>query len=173
MSQLREMTDDTTVEVENAKSVVKPYVMSHGTLPCRDLAETRRFFEEFLGLECVQHGITSMVFRSGMKFHVVCVQVGDDCPPCNVHNHWGVDVTSEAEVDAAYEAALRLKDKYKIAQIGKPENRHGVYSFYFVDLNGSWWEIQYYPGFQHDDFFDFGDRFTPDGKAISGSAAAA
>ncbi|WP_243751027.1 VOC family protein [Paraburkholderia sp. BL10I2N1] len=167
MSHILALTDNAVVEPSNGMSVVKPYVMSHGTLPCRDLAKSRKFYEEFLGMECVQHGITSMVIRCGLKFHIVCVNLGDACPPCNMHNHWGIDVTSEAEVDAAHEAAIRLKDAYGIQEVQQPERRHGVYSFYMVDLNGSWWEIQYYPGFQNDDMFDFGDRFTPDGKAIT------
>jgi hypothetical protein len=41
------------------------------------------------------------------------------------------------------------------------QDMHGVYSFYLEDLDHNWWEIQYYEnGFQHDDFFDFGDRFS-------------
>lgn len=171
MSHIRELTDDTIVETNNARSVVKPYVMSHGTLPCRNLADSRRFYEEFLGMECVQHGITSMVLRCGLKFHIVCVQMGDECLPCHHHNHWGLDVQSEAEVDAVYEQALALKDRYGIQEIMKPEHRHGVYSFYMVDLNGSWWEVQHYPGFQNDDLFDFGDRFTPDGRPVTDAAA--
>ncbi|MFP3613172.1 VOC family protein [Paraburkholderia sp. SIMBA_050] len=171
MNQILELTDDVVVEPANGGSVVKPYVMSHGTLACRDLSQSRKFFEEFLGLECVQHGITSMVIRCGMKFHVVCLQVGNDCPPCHIHNHWGVDVTSKAGVDAAYEAAIRLKDVYGIRQVLQPVQQHGSYSFYMEDLNSSWWEIQYYPGFQNDDMFDFGDRFAPDGKPITGSVS--
>ena len=35
--------------------------------------------------------------------------------------------------------------------------------FCMEDLDHNWWEIQYYAnGFQHDDFFDFGDRFGND-----------
>ncbi|WP_237882364.1 VOC family protein [Pseudomonas sp. PGPR40] len=169
MSSARELTDELFVETKNSTSVVKPYVMSHGTLPCIDLGQSRRFYEEFLGLECVQHGITSMVIRCGMKFHIVCVRVGEDCEPCQMHNHWGVDVACETEVDAAYEAAVNLKEVYGIREIMKPEQRHGVYSFYMIDLNGSWWEIQHYPGFQNDDLFDFGDRFRPDGQAVTGT----
>lgn len=166
MSLIREMTDDAFVDVPERTSVIKPYVLSHGTLECKSLEPTRKFFEEFLGLECVQHGTTSMVFRCGMKFHVVCVQVGDDAHPCHVLNHWGMDVTSKEEVDAAYEAALKHKDEYGIKQVMAPEDRHGVYSLYLEDLDSNWWEIQYYPGFQNDDMFDFGDRFTPDGQPI-------
>ena len=35
-------------------------------------------------------------------------------------------------------------------------------SFYLEDLDHNWWEIQCYDGFQHDDMFDFGDRFSMD-----------
>ncbi|MBR0754348.1 VOC family protein [Bradyrhizobium jicamae] len=166
MSYIREVTDDGIVDPKNEKAVVKPFVLSHGTLGCRDLAKTRKFYEEFLGLECVQHGVTSMVFRCGLKFHVVCVAIGEEYPSCHVHNHWGLDVQTRAEVDAAYEAAVKKQDEYGLAQIMTPEDHHGVYSFYFVDRDRNWWEIQHYPGFQDDDMFDFGDRFTPDGKPV-------
>jgi hypothetical protein len=47
---------------------------------------------------------------------------------------------------------------------------HGVYSFYMEDLDHNWWEIQYYEnGFQHDDLFDYGDRFSMDDGADVGS----
>jgi len=33
------------------------------------------------------------------------------------------------------------------------------------DLDHNWWEIQHYPGFQNQDLFDFGDRFSMDDGA--------
>jgi hypothetical protein len=36
------------------------------------------------------------------------------------------------------------------------------------DLDHNWWEIQYYPGFQNEDLFDFGDRFSMDDGAAVG-----
>ena len=153
---------DGKVEVSNQKSVVKPYVMSHGTLECYSLKASRKFYEEFLGLECVRHAKPAMVVRCGLKFHVVCVEVGDAVHPCSVLNHWGVDVRSTAEVDAAHKAATEMKDKYAIRQVLPVQNMHGVYSFYLEDLDHNWWEIQYYDGYQHDDMYDFGDRFSMD-----------
>ncbi|WP_321794851.1 VOC family protein [Caballeronia sp. J97] len=170
MSEIRKYIDDGVVETSTRNSAVKPYVLSHGTLECADMAATRRFYEDFLGLECVQHGTTSMAFRCGLKFHVVCIQAGDKSRPCHLHNHWGLDVTSEAEVNDAYRAALDQKDKYGIKEMMSPEHRHGVYSFYLEDRDSNWWEIQYYPDFQHDDMFEFGDRFTADGKPVTGGA---
>jgi hypothetical protein len=43
-----------------------------------------------------------------------------------------------------------------------------VYSFYLEDLDHNWWEIQYYPGVQNEDLFDFGDRFSMDDGAELG-----
>lgn len=151
------------VAPHNAASVVRPYVMSHGTLECYALQESRKFYEEFLGLECVRHGRNSMAVRCGLKFHIICVQVGSKLHPVNVLNHWGVDVGSHEEVDRVHREALELKDKYKIRQVMDCADQHGVYAFYIEDLDHNWWEIQHYDGLQHDDIFDFGDCFTPDG----------
>ena len=163
MSITTEMISDAVVdpgEHQDRKSVIKPYVMSHGTLECRNMKETRKFYEEFLGLECVRHCIPAMVIRCGLKFHVVCVEVGDKIKPVSLLNHWGVDVESKEKVDEAYQNALKFKDKYKIKQVMKPVLQHGVYSFYMEDLDHNWWEIQNTPGFAHDDLFEFGDRFS-------------
>lgn len=162
------LPDTCRVPVKTERSIVKPFCLSHGTLECYDLNASRRFYEEFLGLEGVRHGKTSMVIRLGMRFHIVCVEVGASLKPVNMLNHWGVDVASAAEVDEAYQNALKYQDQYGIRQVQKPRNMHGVYSFYMVDLDHNWWEIQYYEnGFVHDDYFDFGDRFAADGRNYS------
>ena len=150
------------------RSLVKPFCLSHGTLECYDLVATRRFYEEFLGLECVRHGKPAMAVRCAMRFHVICVEVGDQLKPVNLLNHWGVDVATRAEVDAAYAAALEHRASYGIRKVLEPQDAHGVYSFYVVDLDHNWWEIQWYEnGFQHDDLFDFGDRFAmADGRCF-------
>jgi len=147
-------------------SIVKPYALTHGTCECRSLSATRSFYEEFLGLEVVRHAPPGMVFRLGMKFHVVCIEVGDNVHPVTLMNHWGLDVETKEEVDAAHAKAHELQGKYGIKQIRPIEIQHGVYSFYFEDLDHNWWEIQHYDGYLHDDFFDFGDRFDRDGKPV-------
>jgi catechol 2,3-dioxygenase-like lactoylglutathione lyase family enzyme len=150
---------DGAFDPPNTQSVVQGDYLSHGTLECYSLKDSRRFYEEFLGLECVRHAKPAMAIRCGMKFHIVCVEVGDAVHPCSVLNHWGIDVGSEKEVDRVWHAAHELKDKYKIRQVLDTVKQHGVYSFYMEDLDHNWWEIQYYDGVQHEDMFDFGDRF--------------
>ena len=131
MNLTREMIQDGVVEPKaERKSIVKPYVMSHGTLECYNLKESRRFYEEFLGLECARHALPAMVIRCGLKFHIVCVEVGDKVQPQNVLNHWGVDVESKEKVDEAHQNALKHQDEYKIRQVLNPVSQHGVYSFY-------------------------------------------
>src|SRR3982751_6079483 len=116
MAQTREIIQDGIADAKTETSIVKPFVMSHGTMEVYSLKESRKFYEEFLGLECVRHAKPAMVVRCGLKFHIVAVEVGDAVHPVNVLNHWGMDVGSKEEVDAAYENALRHKDKYKIPQ---------------------------------------------------------
>jgi predicted lactoylglutathione lyase len=147
----------------NVKSVVNPEYLSHGTLECYNLAASRKFYEEFLGFECVRHGKTSMAIRCGMRFHVVCIESGDTLHPCHVENHWGIDVESPEEVDRIWRAAQELKGKYGILEVRDVVRQHGVYSFYMEDLDHNWWEFQYYDGVQTDDMFDFGDRFDSSG----------
>ena len=158
------LPNDCRVDVATRDSLIKPYCMSHGTLECADLDASRRFYEEFRGLDCVQHAITALAIRMGMRFHIVCVQVGaEQIHPCHMLNHWGLDVASREAVDDAHAKALEYQQTYGIRQVRDVQDMHGVYSFYLEDVDHNWWEIQHYEnGFVHDDYFDFGDRF---GKA--------
>lgn len=151
--------EDAAFPPANENSIVKPFALTHGTCECYDLAATRKFYEEFLGMECVRHAPPGMVMRCGMKFHIVCLEVGGEVRPCTIANHWGLDVRTREEVDEAHRKLTELKDHYGIKTIMDVQMQHGVYSFYFEDMNHIWWEIEYYDGFLHDDFFDFGDRY--------------
>lgn len=156
---------DALVEWRNTASVVNPEYLSHGTLNCYSFAKTRPFYEEFLGFQCVRHSKASMAIRCGMRFHIVCLEVGDKLHPACLDNHWGIDVSSAQEVDRIWRAAQALKEKYGLREIGQPVKQHGIYGFYLEDHDHNWWEFQYYDGTQHDDMFDFGDRYL--GSALS------
>lgn len=141
---------------EQKASVVKPMLLSHGTLMCKNLANSRRFYEEFLGLEVVRHARPAMVLRLKSGMYVVCVCIGEKVPNQHVLTHWGLNVSTREEVDRAHAEAVRLKDKYGIQKIQSVRERHGAYGFYFQDLDNNWWEIQHEPR-TIDDFFDRGD----------------
>ncbi len=151
---------DAVVSTRNDQSVVRGEYLSHGTMECYDLRKSRRFYEEFLGLECVRHVRTAMALRCGLRFHIICLEVGQTLKPVSQKNHWGIDVGSAEEVERIQKAATEMKDHYELRTVTNCVKQHGVYSFYIEDMDHNWWEIQYYDGTQHDDLFDFGDQVT-------------
>ena len=137
-----------------------PLKFSHGTLECRDLSKSRKFYEEFLGLETVRHADLAMLLRfPGTNWAVVCMGVGDKAKGNRVLNHWGLDLKSPEEVDQAHALCHEFKEEYGIGKITTPMETHGNYQFYFRDLDDNWWEFQYVSeGMSYDDKFARGDK---------------
>lgn len=147
----------TTAEKAKKESIVKSQRLSHGTLICADMTRTRRFYEDFLGLEVVRHAPSAMMFRLSTGMHVVCVECGPNkLWEMHVLHHWGVDVGTQKDVDEAYQNAIEHRDEYGIRAIRKPIMQHGAYSFYLQDLDYNWWEIQCAP-IDHEAYFARGD----------------
>jgi catechol 2,3-dioxygenase-like lactoylglutathione lyase family enzyme len=136
------MSDSAGATVVERKSVVSPLLLSHGTLMSKNLAASRRFYEEFLGLEVVRHARPAMMLRLRSGMYVVCVCIGEKVPNQHVLTHWGLNVASREEVDRAHADAHRLKETYGIQKIQNVRERHGAYGFYLQDLDNNWWEIQ-------------------------------
>jgi catechol 2,3-dioxygenase-like lactoylglutathione lyase family enzyme len=57
--------------------LVKPELLSHGTIECSDLAATRRFLTEFLGIDVVRPLPEAQYLWKGGPWSVVCVCVPD------------------------------------------------------------------------------------------------
>jgi catechol-2,3-dioxygenase len=57
---------DTLSPQEKPRPALKLRFLSHGTLESRDLAFSRRFYEEFLGLEVVQTSPISLLIRQAV-----------------------------------------------------------------------------------------------------------
>lgn len=143
-------------------SIVPSRILSHGTLICGDLANSRRFYKEFLGLEVVRHSKNSVMFRLGTGMHVVAVQ-SSKLADMHVLHHWGVDVDSPEDVDEAHANALKHQDEYGIQKVMNVTEQHRVYSFYLQDLDNNWWEVQCAPDpGQHEKYFAAGDVIAMD-----------
>ncbi|HXP93760.1 MAG TPA: VOC family protein [Candidatus Binatia bacterium] len=120
--------------------VLKLNFLSHGTLECTDIEATRKFYEEFLGLETVRTSKISMTLRLNSSTVFVAVQVGKKSQmPLMAHN--GLDVATPADVDKCHEIVMREKDQWGIKKVTTPIDQHGTRSFYFLDLDDNWWEI--------------------------------
>src|SRR5581483_7194492 len=79
----------------------KPVMLSHGTITCKNLAASRRFYEEFLGFDVVQHTERGVLLRKGGCCSIVCLEVGEHVKPVDRQHHWGLDLASREEVDRA------------------------------------------------------------------------
>ncbi len=137
------MTESTvdTAAMANAKEPrLKLQFLSHGTLESRDLEKTRRFYEEFLGLQVVQTSKISLMIRLGGE-HTYAVVHNPRKEPMPRRSHNGLDVASREEVDRCYEIIMAEKEQWGIGKVTSRGDRHGTYSFYFSDLDDNWWEI--------------------------------
>src|ERR1700681_1629963 len=99
--------------------------LSHGTLESRDLAFSRRFYEEFLGLDVVQTSPISLLIRLGGP-NTIAVVYSKHVGEMNLLNHNGLDVRTREEVDEAHRIATAQADRWKLQKITKPHLQHGT-----------------------------------------------
>jgi catechol 2,3-dioxygenase-like lactoylglutathione lyase family enzyme len=151
-------TGGATAAMKREKPVpaLKLNFLSHGTLESRDLAFSRKFYEEFLGFEVVQTSPISLLVRLGGE-HTYAVVYSKKEREMNLLNHNGIDVATREEVDAAHRIVVEEAEKWKLSKISKPLLQHGTYSFYFWDADGNSWEILTNPKGGYSWLFEKGD----------------
>lgn len=152
-------TKDASNVTERTKSppALKLNFLSHGTLESRDLAFSRRFYEEFLGLEVVQTSPISLLIRLGGP-NTIAVVYSKQTHAMNLLNHNGLDVRTQADVDAAHRTVVDEAEKWRLKKIGKPRLQHGTYSFFFWDGDDNCWEILSNPEGGYSWLFEQGDQ---------------
>jgi hypothetical protein len=139
--------------------LVSPELLSHGTIECSDIAATRRFLNEFLGVDVVRPLPEAQYLWKGGPWSVVCVCIEDsEAKDQDPRNHFKLSVQSPAAVAAARDAAIAHKDAYGIRQIGEIETSAGASSFKLQDLNRVWWEITTIDQGHDDRLFAAGDQ---------------
>ena len=142
---------------ENPGPALKLNFLSHGTLESRDLAFSRRFYEEFLGLQVVQTSPISLLIRLGGP-NTIAVVYSKQAHEMNLLNHNGLDVRTQEEVDAAHRTVCEQADKWQLKKITKPHLQHGTYSFFFWDADDNCWEILTNPEGGYSWLFEQGDQ---------------
>ena len=153
------MSEDTGAVTERTKSrpALKLNFLSHGTLESRDLAFSRRFYEEFLGLEVVKTSPISLLIRLGGP-NTIAVVYSKQAHEMNLLNHNGLDVRTQDEVDVAHRTVVEQAEKWRLKKIGKPRLQHGTYSFFFWDGDNNCWEILSNPEGGYSWLFEQGDQ---------------
>jgi catechol 2,3-dioxygenase-like lactoylglutathione lyase family enzyme len=156
------MAEDAIANTGSArrKPVLDLRFISHGTLECRDLQKTRRFYEDFLGFETVATSKVSFWARLGGDHVYVVVQRANvkDRPEMPFLNHNGVDVASDGEVDKAFSIVRDAAQEWGIRKLTDPSVQHGTYSFFFYDLDNNCWEILSNPKGGYGWMFERGDQ---------------
>ncbi len=151
------MAPDASTLAEKTKPALKLKFLSHGTLESRDLDFSRKFYEEFLGLEVVQTSKISLMVRLGGQ-HCIAVVYTKRPSEMGLLNHNGLDVDTQEDVDAAYDIAVAEAEKWNLHKITKPVLQHGTYSFYFWDADDNCWEILSNPEGGYGWLFEIGDQ---------------
>ena len=145
------------VQTDRPAPALKLNFLSHGTLESRDLAFSRRFFEEFLGLEVVQTSPISLLIRLGGP-NTIAVVFSKQAREMNLLNHNGLDVRTQEEVDEAHRTVCAEAEKWRLKKITKPHLQHGTYSFFFWDCDDNCWEILTNPAGGYSWLFEQGDQ---------------
>ncbi|MGD9810551.1 MAG: VOC family protein [Sphingobium sp.] len=150
---------ETPATEKRREGPLKTRFYSHATLECLDIVKTRKFFEEFLGFETVQMADVSFWARMGGDQIIVVVKSPTGKKDAmSFLNHNGLDVETDADVDAAHKLIKAEKDKWGIQKITPPIVQHGTYCFYFTDMDGNMWEILSNPKGGYSWGFDMGDQ---------------
>jgi hypothetical protein len=65
--------------------------LSHGTLECKEIEPTRRFYSEFLGLETLRRGDLAIWFRCGGGWMVASVCTSEKQVSLPIESRWCLD----------------------------------------------------------------------------------
>src|SRR5215475_12741150 len=128
------MNAPAAMDAKQATSHIKPNMLISGMFVTRDLARTRRMCEDLLGLECVvpEKGVLLIRERghkpgeklAGQPYWVLeAHEVANVEVPQEMLNHWGVSVSSQAAVDAAYEKVNAQQKEFGLGRVQKPRFR--------------------------------------------------
>jgi predicted lactoylglutathione lyase len=125
--------------------MIKPIALSATHMECRSLNESVPVMTDLLAFEKIGEGPGEVRLKHPNTDWVLHVhESGGAAPVKQMHNHWGVRVQTNEEVDAAYEYLTKNKERYGIKQIAKPLFNHGSYSLYFLEPGTNGWEIECY-----------------------------
>jgi catechol 2,3-dioxygenase-like lactoylglutathione lyase family enzyme len=114
-------------------------------MECRHLRESMSVLTDLLAFEVIARDDGRAVLKHpNSDWRLVVHEGGPDAPEKAMLNHWGVRVTTRAEVDAAAEYLRVHQARYGLRHVGQPSFAHGSYSLYFLEPGTNGWEIECY-----------------------------
>ncbi len=139
-------------------ALVQTEQLSHGTIECNDIPATRRFLNEFLGIDVVRPLEEAQYMWKGGPWSVVCVCVEGEQKDQGPENRFRLAVGSAVEVDAAHSSAKAHAEDYAIKKITDVASTNGLRSFMLQDMNHVWWEIAHVDRAHYDRLFEQGNK---------------
>ncbi len=113
--------------------MLNPLGLMSGHYECRSFEESLPILKEFLALEIVgEKNGAKIVKHANTDWRIIVHANGADAPIKSMRNHYGVRVTTNAEVDRATEYLEQTKDEFGI-KIIKPRENHNAYSVHFYE----------------------------------------
>ena len=126
-------------------SVIKPTGLVHGHGECRYLDETVPVLSHILALELIHRCDSEATMRHpNTDWKLILHEGGPAVKDKPERNHYGVRVSTNAEVDNAYQYLLAKKETLGLKKVVKRKERDGSYSMFFVEPGGNYWEIESY-----------------------------
>jgi catechol 2,3-dioxygenase-like lactoylglutathione lyase family enzyme len=126
---------------KNKDSILNPRLLTHCTCEVIDIKESRKLYEEVLGLEVVEDGPKALYARLNSTTVIRAVETDTESREHKHASHMGFDVATREEVDAVREKVLEIQEEYGIKEVLRLKNNHGNHAFHFVDRDNNYWEI--------------------------------
>ena len=131
--------------LRSANPAIESLGIVNGHYECNFLEKTVPVLSELLALEVVARRETEVTMKHpNTDWLLVVHESGPDAPDKPFRNHYGVRVTSNDEVDRAYQYLLNKKEQLGLKKVVMRKERSGSYSVFFVEPGGNYWEIESY-----------------------------
>jgi catechol-2,3-dioxygenase len=124
--------------------MIRPTRFLGGHYECRSFSVTLPVLRELLALEVVEEKRDVVLVKHPNTGWLLMIhQGGPDAPDKPRFNHYGVRVTTDQEIENAYEYLQSKKKEYGL-KVDKVRDNHHAHSVHFVEPGGNWWEIESY-----------------------------
>jgi catechol 2,3-dioxygenase-like lactoylglutathione lyase family enzyme len=126
-------------------SILKPTGLIHGHTEVRFLDDSLPVLTRVLALDLIHRRNHEAVLQHpNTGWQLIVHEGGAKVKDKPERNHYGVRVSTNQEVDHAYQYLLAHKDSLKLTKVVKRKERAGSYSMFFVEPGGNYWEIESY-----------------------------
>ncbi|MGE5220140.1 MAG: VOC family protein [Chloroflexota bacterium] len=118
-----------------------PQAFTHGTLQCDDVASSRRFYTEVLGLEIAAGFNTAQYIKHpSTPWYIVVLQRTPRKYLAPV-NRFTLQMATHEEVEQAHREFASRGESIGITGLGKLDKGNDKANFIFSDLDKNWWEL--------------------------------